>query len=109
MASFGRLTAAVFAGAVESTQALANVNFDFSLLKVEAPQEFHGVGHALTAHRRAEAEDGSIHITARRLGAMFESLLPPTPNLLKAYGLRASEIGKACSTDTRKEHGIFAE
>ncbi len=109
MTSFGRLTAAVFAGVVESTQALANVNFDFSLIKVEAPQEFHGVGHALTAHRRAEAEDGSIHITARRLGAIFESLLPPTPNLLKAYGLRASEIGKSCAADSRKEPGMFAE
>ncbi|KAF2232360.1 hypothetical protein EV356DRAFT_450297, partial [Viridothelium virens] len=50
---------------------LANINFDFSLYKVEAPNQ---------------------HAFARRLAVLFAGALPSTPNLLRAYGSRASEI-----------------
>jgi hypothetical protein len=65
---------------------------DFSLWKCPAPAEFSEVGAALSSQRRINAEDGPTHKTARRLGALFEQLIPSTPKLLKAYGLRSSEI-----------------
>ena len=107
MASFGRLTAAVLGGTVDTTVALANINFDFSVLKVEAPREFHELGNSLSPPRRKEAEAGSVHTTARKLGAIFEPLLPSTPELDRAYGLRASEIAKASTLSPLKDHGIF--
>jgi hypothetical protein len=44
--------------------------------RAEAPQEFAGLGNSLTRSRRALAEDGPVHQTARRLGALFESIVP---------------------------------
>ena len=92
MASLGKVVAAAFHGSQENTLALASINFDFSLLKFEAPKEYTGLGAALTEKRRVEAEDGSIHVTARKLGALFESDLPEVPRLFKAYGMRVTEI-----------------
>ncbi|KAI1624766.1 hypothetical protein EDD37DRAFT_649107 [Exophiala viscosa] len=92
MLQLGRVSASVFSGVAEATLALANVNFDFSLVKVNAPIEFEGVGHALSTFRRDVAESGSTHITARKLGAVFENVIPPTPRLYEAYGRRASQI-----------------
>ena len=82
----------MFSAANENTLALANLKFDFSLLKVEAPTEFKGLGKALSQRRKFEAEDGSQHKTARKLAALFDQLVPSTPELIKAYGLRSSEI-----------------
>ena len=97
-------------GSLEIAPALANVNFDFSLFKVDAPKEFRGVGDALSKIRRENAESGMPHITARKLGALFERLLPPTPSLFNAYGRRASEISESSSIDAegRKSYGVFA-
>ena len=92
MTSIGRIGFTGISTALESTQALANVNFDFSIVKVDAPLEFHDLGKRLTQARRETAEDGTLHMTARRLGAIFEGVLPPSPELIKCYGLRASEI-----------------
>ncbi|KAL8791134.1 MAG: hypothetical protein Q9195_006031 [Heterodermia aff. obscurata] len=91
--------------------ALANLNFDFTLCRVEAPTEFHGVGRALTRGRRAEAESGQSHITARILGALFTSALPKTPNLSRVYGLRASEISKSATEEASETQswGFFAD
>ncbi len=110
MASFGRLTASAVHGAVDNTLALANFNFDFSLFKVAAPKEFEGVGLALSAARRSQAETGRSHVTARKLGALFGSVLPDTPDLIKAYGERASEIIQApVSRPSGSEtDGVFA-
>ncbi|CAF9936648.1 MAG: hypothetical protein HETSPECPRED_010403 [Heterodermia speciosa] len=95
----------------EISPALANFNFDFTLWRVEAPTEFHGVGRALTRGRRAEAESGQSHITARLLGALFTSALPKTPNLIRVYGLRASEISKRAAEESSKTQswGFFAD
>ncbi|KAI9786739.1 MAG: hypothetical protein M1816_007810 [Peltula sp. TS41687] len=109
MASIGRITPAIISGTVDTTLALANINFDFSLLKVEAPQEFHGLGHSLSTSRRTEAEAGTVHTTARKLAAIFGSKLPSTPGLLEAYGLRASEIAKASTSVPQKDYGIFKD
>ncbi|CAF9917354.1 MAG: hypothetical protein GOMPHAMPRED_001222 [Gomphillus americanus] len=77
---------------LENSFALSSVKFDFTMVKVEAPIEFDGLGSRLTTRRKADAEDGSIHRTARKLGALFEQIIPSTPNLITAYGQRVSEI-----------------
>lgn len=92
MASIGRVALSLAAGVQETTLALANFNFDFAIIKMEAPLEFQGVGTYLSKRRRLEAEEGKLHITARQLGALFADDLPLIPNLTQAYGLRASEI-----------------
>lgn len=76
----------------ESNIALAHVNFDFSLFKCEAPVELLPLGRQLSKARRETAEDGSFHILARRLGVLFDDVLPDVPVLLEAYGTRASDI-----------------
>lgn len=92
MSGLGRLSANILSAANENVLALANLKFDFSLMKVEAPKEYSGFGEALSTRRRNDAEDGFHHQTARRLSALFEQLVPSTPSLIKAYGLRSSEI-----------------
>ncbi|KAM3065054.1 hypothetical protein ACMFMG_006182 [Clarireedia jacksonii] len=92
MSSIGKLTASLLSAANENTLTLANLNFDFALVKFDAPPEFNALGAALTNTRRKDAESGSTHKTARRLGALFEQLVPSTPKLVKSYGLRVSEI-----------------
>lgn len=92
MLSIQKLATAVVSATHETSIALGNINFDFALFKVEAPVEYTAVGAALTPYRRAVSEEGDIHSTARKLRALFEQLLPATPSLYKAYGIRASEI-----------------
>jgi hypothetical protein len=82
----------IFSATNENYAALANVKFDFSLIKMEAPFEFSGIASALSSKRKVEAEEGPAHKTARRLGALFEDLVPSTPKLISACGLRMSEI-----------------
>lgn len=93
--SISKLQAALAAATNEVTVAAANINFDFTLVKYEAPKEYQPLGEVLSGKRKSNAETGSSHITAQRLGALFEGVCPPTPNLVKAYGIRASEIAKA--------------
>lgn len=95
MAGVGRIVAALASGSQETTVALANLNFDFSLVKVEAPVEFKGLGACLSSKRKKEAECGTVHVTARKLGALFADGLPAIPNLLQAYGRRVTEIAEA--------------
>ncbi|MCJ1247754.1 hypothetical protein MMC30_004969 [Trapelia coarctata] len=90
--SFGRLTNSFVSGTNENTVALANVNLDFALFKLEAPKEFKELGSSLSIWRRKNAEEGNSHQVARWLGALFEHVIPPTPLLVTAYGSRVSEI-----------------
>ena len=92
MSALGRITNSIFSGTNENTLALASINVDFSLLKFEAPREYVGLGTALSHRRRIDAEEGPLHQTARKLGAVFEKKIPSTPTLVKAYGSRASTI-----------------
>ncbi|KAI2950221.1 hypothetical protein CBS147321_1863 [Aspergillus niger] len=76
----------------ENNLQLASFNFDFSLLKFEAPPEFQRLGSMLSTKRRRDAEEGPSHVTARRLGALFEEVIPRTPLLIKSFGNRISEM-----------------
>ena len=95
---------------LENNLALAQINFDFSLYKIEAPAEYRPLGASLTKRRRNAAEDGPQHVTARKLTALFESIIPPTPHLVKAYGRRSSEISgdKKINPEGTKNDGGFS-
>ena len=95
MSTLGRLTAALGVAHNENTLALANINFDFSIFRVEAPQEYKDLGANLSKDRRDEAEIGTCHKTARKLGALLEGVLSQTPKLSGAYGTRVSEISRS--------------
>ncbi|KAK8070421.1 hypothetical protein PG997_010624 [Apiospora hydei] len=95
MDAIGKVTASIASATQETTLALANANFDMSLIRIEAPPEYKLLGSALAKSKRNVAEDGPAHVTARRLGSLFRSILPETPNLIKAYGTRASEIAQS--------------
>lgn len=107
--SFGRLQAALAAATSDITLAAANINFDFTLVKNEAPKEYHSLGSALSKISKEQAEFGSAHITARRLGALFGDICPSTPKLIKAYGTRVSEIAEATKTSVPAAEGFFSE
>ena len=110
MSALGRLTAALGVAHNENTLAFANMNFDFSLFRVDAPLEFRALGANLSAYRRQEAETGTPHRTARKLGALFEGVLPHVPELSRAYGRRVSEISSYQPYNSRgnAEGGPFA-
>jgi hypothetical protein len=95
----------------ENTLALANVTLDFSLFKIQPPVEFTGLGSSLSEQRRIMAEDGLAHQTARKLGALFEQIIPSTPLLIKAYGCRASEISKSsvANSPAGRKDGVFLQ
>ncbi|KAL9076452.1 MAG: hypothetical protein Q9157_003661 [Trypethelium eluteriae] len=103
------LQASLAAATNEVTVAAANINFDFTLVKCEVPKEYEELGNALSTKRKEQAEQGTTHITARRLGALFEGICPPTPSLIKAYGNRASQIAEAAKkTSVEPTNSIFA-
>ena len=90
--SIGKWTNALVSGVNENNLSLANINLDFSLIRVTAPEEYLPLGQAMSLQRRQTAEEGPVHQTARRLGALFSQLAPKTPKLVKAFGQRVSEI-----------------
>lgn len=110
MASIGRITGALVNGTLEPSLALANLHFDFTLIRVDAPREFADVGSQLSAQRRTNAEDGPSHVLARKLGALFRDVVPSTPELVKAYGNRSSEIFNATVAKSQGGalHGFFS-
>lgn len=108
--SISRITPSLIAASNENTVALVNVNADFSLIKLEAPNEFKDLGRSLTHHRRELAEEGAVHRTACRLGALFESIAPLSPLVIKAYGARVSEISRSHTNEnSATRHGVFAD
>lgn len=103
MSTLAQISNSLLSATNQNTLALANLNLDFSLIKVCPPKEYEGVGTALSQNHRENAEDGQAHRTARRLGALFEPVIPSIPNLTEVYGRRVSEIasskrftGKVC-------------
>lgn len=88
---------------------LGNLNFDFSLVKLEAPTEFRGLGNSLSLWRRTVAETGGAHRTARKLGALFEQIATIPDSLYAAYGLRVSEISasETINPQNRHRYGLF--
>jgi hypothetical protein len=61
MASISRINPSLAALTNENTFALANVNIDFSMIKVTAPVEYNKLGMVLSSSRRKEAEEGELH------------------------------------------------
>ncbi|GAB1316049.1 hypothetical protein MFIFM68171_06259 [Madurella fahalii] len=113
MASIGSITAAAATARADTTLALANFNFEVNLFtkRVAPPAEYEGVGKHLAPLRLKEAQDGTQHATARKLGLLFHGLLPNTPELIKAYGTRASEIARSARANPVNEassYGPFA-
>jgi hypothetical protein len=109
MNPLSKITASALAGIQDTTLALANINFDFTLYKVEAPKEYQGLRKQLSSQRVEAAEHGTEHIVARKLGALFSQCMPSTPNLIKAYGLRCSEIAASSAHNPHgsPDDGIF--
>lgn len=58
----------------------------YSLLLLLTLRENNHVG------RRQDAEEGQPHRTARRLGALFEDLIPDSPRLIESFGTRVSQV-----------------
>ncbi|KAH8885901.1 hypothetical protein GQ53DRAFT_876845 [Thozetella sp. PMI_491] len=102
--SIAKLQASLAQATNEVTFAAANLNFDFCLVKYEAPKEYQPIGKILSTSRKQDAEHGRSHVTARRLAALFEGVCPDTPNLIKAYGERVSEISKQATDRESKEY-----
>ncbi|KAK7425327.1 hypothetical protein QQZ08_008224 [Neonectria magnoliae] len=111
MANLGNISASLISAKNENTAALVNINLDVSLYRCDPPAEFLPVGSALAAWRKTEAEDGEIHKTACRLGFLFNELVPETPNLIRCYGTRASEIMNSPNINPRgtSEDGAFRD
>jgi len=109
--AISKITAALGSIHNENSVSLANLNFDFTLVKLEVPGEYNGLGATISRKRKIEAEEGALHKTARRLGALFTGMLPKTDDLFKAYGTRVSEISAMPSInprDSAEKEGIFA-
>ncbi|KAF5969581.1 hypothetical protein FBULB1_10155 [Fusarium bulbicola] len=106
-----KIGASLISQTAEANFGLATLNVDFSVIKLQAPAEYKPLGNELTPSRRSAAEDGMPHVTARKLGALFQDWIPPVPDLIKAYGRRAVEIAQCRSVNPRasKSDGIFAE
>ncbi|UPL01317.1 hypothetical protein LCI18_012251 [Fusarium solani-melongenae] len=106
-----KLVASLASAQNEVSLAAANLNLDFTLIRLEAPKEFRGIDNSLSDVRRENAERGTLHRTARKLGALFDGVPPPTEHLLSAYGKRVSEICERKHIDPkeRARHGIFSQ
>lgn len=112
MASVGRMTNSIVSAVNENSLSLANLNFDFSLVTVQVPPEYSQVGSSLAVRKRDNAENGTAHRTARKLGALFESIIPHTPLLVSAYGTRASQIIATPGLNPKgstQHHGPFVD
>jgi hypothetical protein len=107
-ASIQRIAAAAVHAVGEVNLALGHLNFDFSLVKYEVPTELQPIGQHLSKARKQSAEEGSFHILARRLGVLFQDVLPEVPTLLEAYGTRVTEIVQE-TTDTVDQPKGLAE
>ncbi|KAI1365380.1 hypothetical protein F5Y08DRAFT_179766 [Xylaria arbuscula] len=109
--SLQKIATSIASATQETSIGLVNFNFDFALKKYEAPREFQTLGRELSHARVKAAEDGPLHITARKLGALFRQCLPSTPNLIKAYGTRASSIASDPKVNPKpsKSHGVLAD
>ena len=110
MTSFGNFNASTI---VARNEALANFNFEVSLFthKIAPPREFEEIGRHLPPSHLKEAQDGTRHSIVRKLGILFKSIISSTPELIKAYGTRASEIARSNTANPRgddKSHGVFA-
>lgn len=101
MTSLQQICTSLLSATNQNILALANISLDFSIVKIAAPAEYIGLGTSLSQRRHENAEDGPLHRTARKLGMLFEQIVPPIPDLIKAYGLRVSEIAGTLDQDLK--------
>ncbi|KAF2115886.1 hypothetical protein BDV96DRAFT_520274 [Lophiotrema nucula] len=110
MAFISKFEGSLFSAKNDNTLAFATANVDFSLIKVEVPKNYEGLGLVLSRQRINNAENGPLHRTARRLGALFEQIIPNIDALAAAYGERVSEIATSSKLKSKtKEYGPFSE
>lgn len=111
MGSIGGLDLSLLSAQQKLALGLANVSFDFSLVKLEAPVEYYAVGACLSKKRKQEAETGPLHIVARKLGALFATDIPKAPRVFCAYGKRASKIASdpVLNPAGSRSDGAFAD
>lgn len=110
--SVSQITNAAVNDQAEAHFALASGHLQFSLLTIHRPPtEYSAIGQYLSARRYQEAESGQSHETAAKLGILFEGLAPLAPDLIKAYGLRCSEIVKSERYNPKgaDQHGLFKD
>lgn len=100
--SIQRVSGSAVSSTIEANFALNHMNLDFSLVKIDAPTELRPLGNLLSKNRKSSAEEGPFHVLARRLGALFDDVLPDVPSLVTAYGKRASEIAESTDQATQK-------
>jgi len=109
--AISRLQAALAGFTKELTVVAAQINLDFTLIKCEAPPEFRPPGDALSKQRKDMAECGTPHITARRLGALFDGVCPITPTSSRRTARAPLETAKAIEERTEPEPtgSVFVE
>jgi hypothetical protein len=109
--AIGDFSLALASASNKNSLSLISPSFDFALVKFTAAPEFQPFGKALSPKRIKEAEDGRLHVVARKLAALFGEGLPEIPNLSKAYGTRTSEIAKMPSINPQgsPEDGAFRD
>jgi hypothetical protein len=109
IANLADLSLSAVTASNKNSVSLASFSGDFTLIKFQPPAEFSALGKALSPARRQNAEDGPAHKTARRLGALFQQIIPSTPKLVEAYGRRATEIVETPGLNPRgsKHDGAF--
>lgn len=106
MASISQISGSLVAAQNQNTLALANFNIDFSLIKVSASEEYQVLGTTLSQRRRENAEEGPLHRTARKLGALFEEVIPQISELSSAYGKRVTEIVEHSNSKVNVSHRL---
>lgn len=69
---------------------LSGSSSNFFVVKQEAPTEYHGLGNSLSTRRNKEVEIGQSHVTASKLGGLFDGVRDPRAwresNALKPNG-----------------------
>jgi len=78
----------------ENILILFNINLDFSIIKFILLLESNALSLALSLRRKKQAKDSNMHTVVRKLALLLCHDLPDIPNLIKAYGKRASKIAK---------------
>lgn len=108
--SIPQIKGALVTNQAENHISLVPFHINFTLVKVEPPSEYRAIGQSLSARRKNDADEGQSHLTAVQLGILFSSIIPDVPNLIKAYGLRCSEVAKSPTFNPQgtSRHGIFA-
>ncbi|CCD48220.1 hypothetical protein BofuT4_P035130.1 [Botrytis cinerea T4] len=95
----------------ETTFSLSSLNLDFTLIKLEAPIEYKGVGNNIYSARKHDAEAEGLHKTARKLGALFDGKASIAVALFRAYGTRVSQLCEVerFNPTERSRHGLFSK